>query len=223
MSKQPIPPPPGDKPVRTAPPPPPSWRHWLWPIAILAMIVLYLFLPALHVSSPAQLTYSQFTADASAHKIKTVTFASGSNGANTQASGDFTNGKQYTTIIPGAPTTALSQQLTADGVKSVTAAPPSSGLGTELLSWLILLLPLLLLFYFFRRMARGAGGERPACRASSASAGPGRRSSTPSGRRPSSPTWPATRAPRPRSGKSSTFCAILSDTSRRARWRHAGC
>ncbi len=158
MSKQPIPPPPGDKPVRTAPPPPPSWRHWLWPIAIVAMIALYLFLPALHLSGPAALTYSQFTADASAHKIKTVTFQSGTNGANTAASGELTNGKQYTTVIPGSPSTALSQQLSADGVKSVTAAPPSSGLTTDLLSWLILLLPLFLLFWFFRRMSRGAGG-----------------------------------------------------------------
>ena len=161
MSKQPNPAPPGDKPVRTAPPPPPRWRHWLWPAALLAMIVLYLFLPALHVSSPAQLTYSQFTADASAHKIKTVTFASGSNGANTQASGELSDGKQYTTVIPGGPTTALSQQLTADGVKSVTAAEPSSGLGTDLLSWLILLAPLFFIFWLVRRMSRGAGGGAP--------------------------------------------------------------
>ncbi|MGO9293606.1 MAG: ATP-dependent zinc metalloprotease FtsH [Streptosporangiaceae bacterium] len=161
MSKQPMPPPPGDKPVRTAPPPPPGWRHWLWPVTILAMILLYLFLPALHVTAPAALTYSQFVSDASAHKIKTVTFASGSNGANTQASGELSDGKQYTTIIPGSATTQLSDQLTADGVKSVTASAPSSGLGDELLSLLILLLPLFFIFWLFRRMARGAGGGAP--------------------------------------------------------------
>ncbi|MGO8887277.1 MAG: ATP-dependent zinc metalloprotease FtsH [Streptosporangiaceae bacterium] len=158
MSKQPIPPPPGGKPVPTAPPPPPAWRHWLWPIAFLAMILLYLFLPALHVNRPAQLSYSQFISDASGHKIKTVTFGNASSGSNTVATGDLTNGSSYTTVIPGGPTTALSQQLTADGVKSVNASAPSSGLGTVLLSLLIFVLPLVLIFYLFRRMARAGGG-----------------------------------------------------------------
>jgi len=153
MSKQPIPPPPGDRPVPTAPPPPPRWRLWLWPIAFGLILVLYLFLPAIHVSSPVTLSYSQFLADAGAHKIKTVTFASST--GNTPASGTLTGGKAYTTIIPGQPSPALNQQLTADGAQ-ITASAPSSGTGAVLLSWLILLLPLVLLFYVFRRMARGA-------------------------------------------------------------------
>src|ERR1017187_4696887 len=159
MSKQPIPPPPGDKPVPTAPPPPPGWRHWLWPIAFLAMILLYVFaLPALHVNSPVSLSYSQFISDASAHKIKTVTFGNGSSGSNTVATGDQNNGKSYTTVIPGGPTTTLSQQLTVDGVQSVDASPPSSGLGSVLLELLIFLLPLILILYVFRRMSRASGG-----------------------------------------------------------------
>ena len=159
MSKQPIPPPPGDKPVPTAPPPPPGWRHWLWPIAFLAMILLYVFaLPALHVNSPVSLSYSQFISDVSAHKIKTVTFGNGSSGSNTVATGDQTNGKSYTTVIPGGPTTTLSQQLTVDGVQSVDASPPSSGLGSVLLELLIFLLPLILILYVFRRMSRASGG-----------------------------------------------------------------
>jgi cell division protease FtsH len=157
MSKQPIAPPPGDKPVRTAPPPPPAWRHWLWPAALVATVLLYFLLPALHVGSTSQLNFSQFTANASAHKIKTVTFENSASGSNTVAFGELTDGKQYTTVIPGTPSTALSQQLTADGVKSVSAQPPSSGLGSILLSLLIILLPLGLLFYLFRRMSRGAG------------------------------------------------------------------
>jgi cell division protease FtsH len=158
MSKQPNPPPPGDKPIRTAPPPPPAWRHWLWPIALLAVVVLYLFLPGIHVTTPVSLTYSQFITDASAHKIKTVDFGNGASGSNTTATGTLTDGKSYTTVIPGQPTTALSQQLTRDGVKSVTATPPSSGLGTELLYWLILLLPFIIVFWLFRRMSRAGGG-----------------------------------------------------------------
>ncbi len=159
MSKQPIAPPPGDKPVRTAPPPPPSWRHWLWPVTFAAMLLLYIFLPALHVGSSAQLSYSQFIADASAHKIKTVTFRSSSAGSNTVAFGDQANGKAYTTVIPGQPTTELSQTLTADGVTSVNAQPPSSGIGSFLLELLLFLGPAILLIYFFRRMARGAGSS----------------------------------------------------------------
>ena len=158
MSKQPNPPPPGDKPIRTAPPPPPAWRHWLWPLALVAVVLLYILLPGINVNTPVSLSYSQFIADASAHKIKTVDFGNGASGSNTTATGTLTNGKEYTTVIPGQPTTALSQQLSADGVKSVTATPPSSGLGTELLYWLILLLPFIIVFWLFRRMSRAGGG-----------------------------------------------------------------
>ncbi len=158
MSKQPNPPPPGDKPVRTAPPPPPGWRHALWPVALIAVVLLYIFLPGIHVTTPVSLDYSQFIADAGAHKIKTVDFGNGASGSNTTVTGTLTNGKSYTTVIPGSPTPALSQQLTADGVKTVTASPPSSGLGTDLLYWLFLLLPIIVVFWLFRRMSRGAGG-----------------------------------------------------------------
>jgi hypothetical protein len=78
-------------------------------------LVLYLFLPAIHSSSPVTLSYSQFIADAGAHKIKTVTLASST--GNTPASGTLASGKFYTTMIPGQPSPALNQQLTADGVQ----------------------------------------------------------------------------------------------------------
>jgi len=158
MSKQPNPPPPGDKPVGSAPPPPPAWRHWLWPLALLATVLLYLFLPGIHVNEPVSLTYSQFISDAGAHKIKTVDFGNGSAGSNTTTTGELTNGSSYTTVIPGQPTSQLSQELTADGVKSVTASPPSSGIGSVLLYFLFLLLPLIIVFWLFRRMSRGAAG-----------------------------------------------------------------
>src|SRR5260221_9974931 len=158
MSKQPNPPPPGDKPVRTAPPPPPGWRHGLWPIALIAAVVLFLFLPGINIKTPVSLTYSQFTADASAHKIKTVVFGNGANGSNTTVTGTLTNGKSYTTVIPGPASPTFAQQLRADGVQSVTATAPSSGLGTTLLYWLFLLLPFIFVFWLFRRMSRGGAG-----------------------------------------------------------------
>src|SRR5262250_944312 len=158
MSKQPNPPPPGDKPVRTAPPAPPRWLRWLWPVAIFATVLLFIFLPGITVRTPVSLSYSQFIADASAHKIKTVTFGNGASGSNTTATGELTSGKSYTTVIPGQPTSALSAQLTADGVTSVTAEPPRSGLGSVLLYWLFLLLPIIFVFWLIRRMSRAGGG-----------------------------------------------------------------
>jgi cell division protease FtsH len=149
---------PGDRPVPTAPPPPPRWRFSLWPIALFTVVLLYIFLPGIKISTPVSLSYSQFIADAGAHKIKTVDFGNGASGSNTTATGDLTDGKAYTTVIPGPPTTALSQQLTGDGVKSVTAKPPSSGLGTDLLYWLFLLLPFIIVWWVFRRMSRASGG-----------------------------------------------------------------
>jgi cell division protease FtsH len=158
MSKQPNPPPPGDKPVRTAPPPPPGWRHGLWPIALVAVVLLYIFLPGINIKTPVSLTYSQFISDASAHKIKTVDFGNGASGSNTTVTGTLTNGSSYTTVIPGQPSPAFSQQLSADGVKTVSAAAPSSGLGSTILYWLILLLPVIFVIWLFRRMSRGGAG-----------------------------------------------------------------
>jgi len=157
MSKQPIPPPPGDKPVPTAPPPPPAWRHWLWPIALIAMLALYIFLPRLNTSVTVTLNYSQFITYANQHKIKNVTFESSSSGSNTSASGTLRNGKSYTTEIPGAPTTALGNQLHADGV-TVIASASSPALGSILLYFLIIFAPLIFVIWLFRRMSRGAAG-----------------------------------------------------------------
>jgi cell division protease FtsH len=157
MSKQPSSPPPGDKPAGQAPPPPPGWRHWLWPVALFASLLLFIFLPGINIRQPVSLSYSQFSADASAHKIKTVNFGNGSNGSNTVATGQLTNGTSYTTVIPGGASPTYSQQLNADGAK-VTASAPSSGVGSVLLYFLFLLLPIIFVFWLIRRMSRGGAG-----------------------------------------------------------------
>jgi cell division protease FtsH len=157
MTKKPASPPPGDRPVRTAPPPPPGWRYWLWPAALLLALVLYSVLPAVHGTTPVSLNYSQFSSQVTAGKVSTVTFASGQSGGNTEASGNLKNGKTYETVIPGGPSTAFSQQLIKDGVK-VTADAPSSSFGSTLVSWLVIfLLPLIIIIWLFRRMARASG------------------------------------------------------------------
>src|SRR5258708_12472373 len=103
MSKQPNPPPPGDKPVPTAPPPPPGWRNGLWPIALIAVVLLYIFLPGINIKTPVSLSYSQFIADASAHQIKTVDFGNGSSGSNPTATGSLTRRQAYPPVIPPPP------------------------------------------------------------------------------------------------------------------------
>jgi len=155
MSKQPSSPPPGDKPTPTAPPPPPAWRHWLWPIALVAMLGLYFFLP-INSTSTVSLPYSQFLTAVRANNVKTVSFGSGSNGSNTTVTGTLRSGKNFATVGP-PDTAAVRALLKKDGV-GYSYAPASTGFGTTLLSWLILLLPLIFVIWLFRRMSRGAGG-----------------------------------------------------------------
>src|SRR5882757_9792390 len=99
MSKQSKPPPPGDKPAPTAPPPPPGWRHWLWPAALLAALVLFLFLPRFGGVTSVNLSYSTFISDVQAHKVKTFTLDN-STGSTAPATGTLRDGKNYTTVIP---------------------------------------------------------------------------------------------------------------------------
>jgi cell division protease FtsH len=161
MSKQPNAAPPGDKPSGSAPPPPPAWRHWLWPIALIAALVLFLVLPRVSVGTPTvNLTYSTFLGDVNAHKVKTFTLDN-STGSTAPATGKLTNGNNYTTVIPlpfaGTPLESTLQNANVQ----IEASPPSAGLGTELLYWLILLAPFILVFFLFRRMSRAgaaAGG-----------------------------------------------------------------
>ena len=105
MSKQVTPPPPGDKPVPSAPPPPPRWRHWLWPVALIAFLALWLVLPTVHTSQ-VTLSYSQFLSKVSAQEVKTVTL-----GSNGDASGSLKNGTSYNTVIPTQAGQALLDDL----------------------------------------------------------------------------------------------------------------
>src|ERR1700691_4488744 len=159
MSKQPQSPPRG-KPTPTAPPSPPGWRHWLWPLALLAALVLFLFLPRFGGITTVNLSYSTFISDVKGHEVKTFTLDN-STGSTAPATGTLHSGKDYTTVIPlpfaGTP---LETTLTSSGVE-INAAAPSSGLGTEVLYWIILLLPFILVFWLIRRMSRGAGAGGP--------------------------------------------------------------
>jgi len=125
----------------------------------LAALVLFLLLPRVG-SPPVNLTYSTFVSDVSAHKVKTFTLDN-STGSTAPATGTLTNGKSYTTVIPlpfaGTPLESTLQQANVQ----IEAAAPSSGFGTQLLYWLILLAPFFVVFWLIRRMSRAgaaAGG-----------------------------------------------------------------
>ena len=155
MSKQATPPPPGDKPPPgKPPPPPPRWRHWLLPIAIMVAVFLWIFLPAVHQTPPTSLTYSQFLSDVSAHKVKTITIPQ----AGGTSTGTLTTGTNYTVVIPPQAGQALLTDLEAGGVQ-VTSSAPSAGFGAQLVTWIIILLPLLIIGWFWIRLSRGAGGQ----------------------------------------------------------------
>jgi cell division protease FtsH len=160
MSKTPLAPPPGDKPVRTAPPPPPAWRHWLWLLA-LVVALLYILPSFVHTSSPLPLTSTQFQNDVAAHKVKTVDIPSPTSAdANVTVTGTLTNGKSFTTVTPPIPQgSPLANSLKAANV-NVTYESAGSSAGGLLLNILIfVVLPFALIFYVFRRMARTTGSS----------------------------------------------------------------
>jgi cell division protease FtsH len=155
MTRQALPPPPGDRPTPTAPPPPPVWRNWLWPVAVGLSFLLFLWLPALHTKSVPtdKLSYSQFLDDVSSHQIKTVTISSTGN-----ASGTLANGHDYTTLIPvELAGSSLLDRLEAAKV-SVVATSPGTSTVAQVLSWVSLLLPFLVIFWIWRRVSSGASG-----------------------------------------------------------------
>jgi cell division protease FtsH len=160
MSKTPLAPPPGDKPVRTAPPPPPAWRHWLW-LAALVVALLYILPSIVHNTRQTQLTYSQFVSDVSAHKIKTASIPSPTTaGANVTVTGTLSNGSAFSTVTPSIPSgSPLADSMRAAGV-AISYQSAGSSIGGVLLNLLIfIVLPFGLVFYLFRRMARTTGSS----------------------------------------------------------------
>ena len=121
--------------------------------------MLFLLLPK--VGPPSiNLTYSAFLSDVGAHKVKTFTLDN-STGSTAPATGTLKDGNDYTTVIPlpfgGTPLESTLQKADVQ----IEAAAPSSGFGTQLLYWLILLAPFFVVFWLIRRMSRAgaaAGG-----------------------------------------------------------------
>jgi cell division protease FtsH len=115
---------------------------------------LWLYLPALHTSSQTTLTYSQFLSDVTKHTVKTVTIAQSGGTSN----GTLTNGTNYTVVIPPQASQSLLDELQSNNVQ-ITGSTSSPGFGSELLSWLITLLPFVVLVWLWMRLSRGAAGQ----------------------------------------------------------------
>jgi cell division protease FtsH len=99
------------------------------------------------------LSYSQFLRDVGAHKVKTVTLQT--TGA---ATGTLRNGSGYTTAVPPQAGQALLTRLERHGVQ-ISATTGGTSFGSEVLSWIILLLPFLVLGYLWVRLSRGAASQ----------------------------------------------------------------
>ncbi len=160
MSKTPATPPPGDKSVRTAPPQPPGWSRWLW-LLWLVLILVWIVPSFVHTTPTTVQTYSQFTSDVAAHKVKSVTIPSPSaEGANVTVTGTFTDGKDFTTVTPPiTPGSPLADSLKSAGVSTTYQAPPSSLGGVVFEILIFLVLPFVALFFIFRWMARRTGSS----------------------------------------------------------------
>ncbi|MFF9481869.1 ATP-dependent zinc metalloprotease FtsH [Streptomyces sp. NPDC014733] len=136
----------------------------MWPVAValsvLLWVVLWMVVPRTHQpAEPAKvnLSYSQFLADADAHRIKDVTLQNSG-----RADGTLTDGHRYTTTVPvqlAGP--GLLNRLQADKVTVRATAPSSSSTsaGSQLVSWIVILAPFLFVVWFLRRISLGAAGQ----------------------------------------------------------------
>jgi cell division protease FtsH len=141
----------GDKgaPQRT----PSAWRHLLWALAIAFFLLLFFTLPTTKGQSQVTLNYSKFLNDVAAHKVKTVNIS-----PTGTATGTLTNGNAYTTVIPQQAGQALLDDLQGSGVQ-ITAQATGTSFASEVLSWIILLLPFLIFGYLWWKLSKNASGQ----------------------------------------------------------------
>jgi len=139
--------PPGKTPP---PPPPPWWRHWLWAVAVVGAVVLWVFLPAVHSTPSATLTYTQFITDVNAGKVHSISIPQ-NGGVST---GKLTDSSQFTVTLPLDSSALISQLISKD--VDISATAQSTSFGSELWSWLFILLIFAVPAFFWIRMSRGA-------------------------------------------------------------------
>jgi len=116
-------------------------------------ILLFFLLPATSGQPSVTLTYSQFLKDVASQQVKSVTIAT-----NGSASGTLKSGHQFVTVIPSQVGQALIDELQRDGVQ-ITAQTSGTSFGSDVLSWIILLLPFVIAGYLWVQLSkRGTAG-----------------------------------------------------------------
>ncbi len=136
-----------------APPPAPPWRTWLIYAGILVTLLL-LLRPAMSGGGVTTLTYSQFLNDVRTDKVATATID-----ANGAVSGTLQGGRRYDSQIPiPLQDTSLSALLQQHRVQITGEGPPSTTIGSIILS----LLPLLLFIGVFVYLGRRSGRQMAA-------------------------------------------------------------
>ncbi len=144
-------PPTNDQGVPVAPGRPSPWRHALWLLVMVVLVVAFIVVPATHAQSQTTLTYSQFLSDVTAHKVKTVTIETDGN-----ASGSLADGNDYVTVIPPQAGETFLHQLQEGGV-AITADSSATSAGSEIFTFLLFLLPFVLIGYLWWRMSKRGG------------------------------------------------------------------
>jgi len=144
-------PPTNDQGVPVAPGPPPRWRHALWLVAALLLVVLFIVLPAVGRQGQTTLSYSRFMGEVTSHKVKSVTIETNGN-----ASGTLTDGTSYVTVIPPQAGESFLRELQQADV-AVTARSTAASAGSQVLAWLFLLVPFVLIGYIWWRLSKRGG------------------------------------------------------------------
>jgi len=121
--------------------------------ALVIFVVLFFILPNTRGPEHVTLNYSQFLNDVSHHQVKTVTISSNGN-----AQGTLANGHTFDTVIPTQAGQPFLDELRSGGVE-ITANTTGASFGSQVLTWVILLLPFIVLGYLWFRLSRGAGGK----------------------------------------------------------------
>jgi cell division protease FtsH len=139
-------------------PPNRSRQLWHWvAYIVVALIALYLFQHYLFGSGGAPLSYSDFQKDVADKKVITAVIATNSiTGTMVNPDPKNTSSVSYSTNYQSAADPNLVATLKANNV-NVSFAPPSSALGSILLSLLPFLIIGVIWYVVYRRMA-GAGG-----------------------------------------------------------------
>jgi cell division protease FtsH len=102
------------------------------------------------------LTYTTFLADVDAGKVKSVTIKT-----DGETDGMLSSGRRFTTVVPVELAGDRLLSRLEDKHVEITAAQPSTSpsVGSQILSWIILLEPILLIFWFWRRLSKGGAAQ----------------------------------------------------------------